>query len=150
MQRRPWGVLYICFWLWLGSAAVAQTAVEKPTESPHIAGPHGLEGWTLDWHLPGDQNHGERHPFTLLIARRGHVIRRIKGGPLLGKWTFWADGRQVAYEQGSLHFNRACTLVDVATGRKIASRNCFATELPGDSPAWEKALVADESSAAKP
>ena len=147
---RPRGFVDICFCLWLGTAAVAQTAVEKPTESPHIAGPHGLEGWTLDWPLPDDQNHGERRPFTLLIARRGHVVRRIKGGPLVGKWMFWADGRQVAYEEGSLHFNRWCMLVDVATGRQIASRNCFTEELPADSPGWEKALVADELSAAKP
>jgi hypothetical protein len=147
---RPRRLAAICFWLWLGAAAVAQTAAGKPTESPHIAGPHGLEGWTLDWPLPDDRDHGERHPFTLMIARRGHVIRRIKGGPLVGKWIFWADGRQVAYEEGSLHFNRVCTLVDVATGRKIASRNCFAEQLPAVSPAWEKALVAEELSIARP
>ena len=150
MQMRPRGLVRMCFCLFLGTAAVAQTAAEKPTESPHIAGPHGLEGWALDWPLPNDQNHGERYPNTLLIARRGRVIRRIEGGPFVWKWMFWADGRQVAYEEGSLHFNRWCTLVDVATGRQIASRDCFSEKLSAHTPAWEKALVADESLPAKP
>src|SRR5579862_2067480 len=82
---------------------ISQTK-DKPTESEHRTGPRGLEGWTLDSPLP-DSNYGdERFAFTLVLARNGYRFRCIEGVPIIWKWMFWADGRQVAYETGPLHF----------------------------------------------
>jgi len=53
--------------------------------------------------------------FTLVLARNGHRLRRIEGEPIIWKWMFWADGRQVAYETGPLHFGMSCVLADVKT-----------------------------------
>ena len=121
------------------SGALTQTipATERPTESRHRQGPDGLEGWTLNYALPG---HGsDRYPKTLVLARRGHIIRHIAGEPFVWRWIFWAGGRQIAYETGPLHFGMQCNLSDVTTGRKLATFDCF-HGLPADAPQWEKAL----------
>lgn len=52
---------------------------------------------------------------------------------------FWEDGKQLAYETGSIHFNMACRLVDIASGRQLANLDCY-HDLAEDAPAWEKAL----------
>src|SRR6185437_11046629 len=48
-----------------------------PVESKHVHGPDELEGWTLDYLIPDLP--GERYPLTLVIARKGVVVRRISG-----------------------------------------------------------------------
>lgn len=111
------------------------------TESEHRAGPHGLEGWTLSQPVPEIHGGHEPLPFTLIIARNRKVIRRIEGGAFLWKWIFWADGRQVAYESGPLHFSLACSLLDLKTGRELQSLDCF-HGLPSNAPEWAKALEA--------
>ena len=117
---------------------VSQTK-DKPTETEHRTGPHGLEGWTLEYPLP-DLNYGdERFALTLVLARNGHRLRRIEGEPIIWKWMFWADGRQVAYETGPLHFGMSCVLADVKTGRKLERLDCY-HELPTNVPAWVTAL----------
>jgi hypothetical protein len=120
-------------------AASAQTPPppEQPTQSEHRGGPDGLEGWTLNYTIPDHPN--ERFPMTLVIARKGHVLRKIDGNGFIWKWIFWADGRQVAYESGPLHFSLACVLADVGTGKQLASYDCF-HGVPNDAPAWLKAL----------
>jgi len=61
---------------------------DKPIESEHRTGPHGLEGWTLKYPWP-DSNYGhERFAFSLLLARSGHRFRRIEGEPIIWKWIF--------------------------------------------------------------
>ena len=63
---------------------VSQTK-DKPTESEHRTGPHGVEGWTLEYSLP-DSNYGDEHfAFTLVLARNGHRLRRIEGKPIIWK-----------------------------------------------------------------
>jgi hypothetical protein len=122
--------------LLLAGAALAQaTQADKPIESAHRAGPKGLEGWTESYPLAD----GQSVPANLVIAQRRHVIRRIEGDPFIWKWMFWENGKQVAYETGSLHFNMACRLVDIASGRQLANLDCY-RELADDAPAWAKAL----------
>lgn len=111
---------------------------DAPVESKHVAGPHGLEGWTLDSLLPGEST-GDRYPFTLVIARNGKVIRKISDGPFVWRWIFWDEGRQIAYETGPLHFSMQCNLLDLATGRTVASFDCW-QGIPDNAPAWLDAL----------
>ncbi len=120
-------------------AGAAQAADDRPVESPHVAGPHGLEGWTLNSPLPDNQNAGERYPFTLVIARNGKALRKIPGDAFIWHWIFWDDGRKVAYEAGPLHFSLQCNLYDLAKGRVIASFDCF-HGIPDNAPAWLDAL----------
>ena len=88
--------------LLLAGTALAQTSrADKPIESAHRAGPNGLEGWTESFPLAD----GQSVPANLVIAQRRHVIRRIEGDPFVWRWMFWENGKQVAYETGSLHFN---------------------------------------------
>jgi len=118
-------------------AAKASGLAEQQEESAHRQGPHQLEGWTLNSSIP--DHPGEKFPFTLVLARRGHIIRRISGDPFVWNWLFWADGSQVAYESGPLHFSMSCVLADISTGRQLARYDCY-TDLPADAPAWVKAL----------
>jgi hypothetical protein len=120
--------------------AFAQQAHEDhPVESAHVAGPHGLEGWTLDSPLPGENN-SDRYPFTLVIARNGKVVRKIQGSAaFVWRWIFWDDGRQVAYETGPLHFGMSCELYDLQTGKVLESVDCW-QGIPDNSPAWLVAL----------
>ncbi|WP_348260647.1 hypothetical protein P8935_12625 [Telmatobacter sp. DSM 110680] len=110
---------------------------DKPTESKHVRGPKGLEGWTLNGPLPDRPN--EEFPFTLVLARNGRVVRKIEGSPFIWNWIFWSDGKQVAYESGPLHFSLQCTLADVKTGKEVASYDCF-HGIPADAPDWLKTL----------
>ena len=110
---------------------------DKPTESEHVRGPNGREGWTLNGPLPDRPN--ETFPFTLVIARNGHVIRKFEGGAFVWNWIFWADGKQVAYESGPLHFSLECILADVKTGKELSSYDCF-HGIPDNAPDWLKAL----------
>jgi hypothetical protein len=108
---------------------------DKPIESAHIAGPNGLEGWTLSEVV---EDHGAL-PTGLVIARKGKVVRRIAGSPFLWKWKFESNGKLIAFESGPLHFAMNCFLVDIASGKQIAAYDCF-RELPQDAPKWVKEL----------
>jgi hypothetical protein len=111
----------------------------KPIESPHRHGSDGLEGWTVSHRQVLEPGYPEAYPDVLIIARHGRVVRKIPGEPFVWQWTFWAGGRQVAYETGPLHWSLTCNLMDIKTGRKLANLDCF-HELPADAPAWEKTL----------
>ncbi len=115
----------------------------KPTESAHVRGPSGLEGWTLESPVPDSGYGDEKFAFTLVIARGGRVVRRIDGDPMIWRWIFWDGGRRVAYESGPFHFGMTCVLVDVKTGRRAGSVDCY-HELPADAPDWVKALEASK------
>lgn len=111
----------------------------KRTESKHVSGPHGLEGWTLDSPVPESNYGDEPFSFTLVIARNGKVLHHIKGAPIIWNWMFWADGTQVAYETGPFHFGMWCVLAEVKTGRTLDTIDCFHGP-PEDAPDWVKAL----------
>ncbi|HUX44846.1 MAG TPA: hypothetical protein VMV57_08860 [Terracidiphilus sp.] len=134
--------------LWCGILAIALvghaaaqevhcTAKGKATQK--VAGPHGLEGWTIDDALPDSSYGDECFSGVLVIARNGHVIRRRKAGPILWHWIFWDDGKQLAIEEGPLHFGMACVLEDLKSGRPVATHDCYHM-LPKDVPEWVKAL----------
>ena len=117
---------------------ISQTK-DKPTESEHRTGSHGLEGWTLEYRLPNSNYGDERFAFTLVLVRNRHRLHRIEGEPIIWEWMFWADGRQVAYETGPLHFGMSCVLTDVKTGRQLEILDCY-HKLPAKVPAWVTAL----------
>src|SRR5882724_5523736 len=98
-------------------ARASQPSVQ-PVQSAHRPGPNGLEGWTLDAPVSGSGYGDESFAFTLVVARHGHIIRRISGEPIIWSWIFWADGRQVAYETGSFHFSGTCFLIRLTDGRR--------------------------------
>jgi hypothetical protein len=134
--------LFALFALVLFSVQIAcaqKNPAYHPVESEHVAGPHGLEGWTLDSPLPDGQYDGERMPFTLVIARNGKVLRKIDGNAFIWHWIFWNGGQQVAYESGPLHFSLQCELYDLKTGRVLESVDCW-QGIPDNSPAWLAAL----------
>jgi len=116
---------------------------DKATESEHRRGPAGLEGWTLESPVPNSGYGDQRFAFTLVIARHGHVIRRISGDPIIWSWIFWADGRQVAYETGPFHFGMSCFLVRLPDGHRLDSYDCYHDQPPA-KPDWVKALEATE------
>jgi len=111
------------------------------TPSKHRAGPHGLEGWTLEGPIPDHPN--DKFPFVLVIARNGREIRRIHGNAFIWRWMFVADGRQIAYESGPLHSSITCILADIETGREVEVYDCY-RELPKDAPDWVEALEASK------
>ena len=112
-------------------------ARDGATESKHLKGPSGLQGWTLNYPFPDSPQ--DRYPRILVITRDGRVIRRITGKHYIWKWIFWNDGRQVAYEDGPPHFLMRCILVDLKTGSEIENHDCF-SELPKNSPLWLQSL----------
>lgn len=114
--------------------AQAPTSVQQPVESEHIAGPNGLEGWKLNSRIPNGVNQ-DNYPFTLVIARNGRVLRKIKGNPFVWNWGFWNDGRQIVYESGPLHFGLECNLYDLRSGRTLKTIDCF-HGIPKNAPEW--------------
>lgn len=110
-----------------------------PRESKHVAGPHGLEGWTLDSSIPDSPYGNECFSLALVIARNGQVIRRIKADPILWNWIFWKDGQQAALLQGPFHFVMVCTLLDIKSGKTLSTYDCF-HKLPTNAPNWVKAV----------
>jgi len=125
------------------AAARASEPGDKPAPSAHRAGPHDLAGWTLDAPVPGSGYGDQRFAFTLVIARRGHIVRRISGEPIIWKWIFWADGRQIAYETGAFHFTDTCYLIRLSDGRRLRRYDCY-HDLPPAKPDWVRALDAAE------
>jgi hypothetical protein len=114
----------------------AQTA-GQPTVSAHRHGPNGLEGWTLNYPFPDRSE--DRYPRTLVLSQHGRILRRFVGQHYIWNWIFWANGRQVAYEDGPPHFVMRCILADLKTARELANVDCFG-DLPGDAPRWLKTL----------
>lgn len=136
-----WGRFGILLALALVAIVASQASrADKPTESVHVPGPDGLEGWTLNWPVPDSGYGDERFAFTLVIARHSHVVRRILGEPIIWKWLFWAGGKQVAYKTGPFHFGETCLLTSLSDGRKLASYDCY-HDLPLATPDWVKALT---------
>jgi hypothetical protein len=61
-----WGRFGMLLALALAAIVASQASrADKPTESVHVPGPDGLEGWTLNWPVP-DLGYGdERFAFSL-------------------------------------------------------------------------------------
>ena len=118
----------------------ATQTTERPTESEHRTGPNGLEGWTLNYPFPDRPE--DRYPRILVLSQHGRIIHRFIGRAYIWQWMFWANGRQVAYEDGPPHFSMRCVLADIATGRELASVDCF-REVSVNAPRWLKALQSE-------
>jgi hypothetical protein len=143
MKCRGWRGLLVAVAILAGTVPLWAQEKEKPTESEHVRGPNGLEGWTLESPVPDSGYGDEKFAFTLVIARDGCIVRRIDGDPIIWRWIFWESGRRVAYETGPFHFGVTCILVDVKTGRRTGSVDCY-HELPKDVPDWVEALEASK------
>jgi hypothetical protein len=111
----------------------------KGKAAQHVAGPHGLQGWTIDYAMPDASYGDECFSGVLVIARNGHVIRRRMAEPIIWRWIFWNDGKQLAIEEGPLHFGMRCVLEDLKSGRTVATYDCYHDE-PKQMPDWVKAL----------
>lgn len=135
-MRLVWMALLIFVFAHPGVAGLAQSKEDEAKESHHHAGPGGLEGWTVREEI---EEQGML-PSGLVIARGGRVIRRIEGDPFVWSWMFVADGKQVAYQTGPLHFAMSCVLVDVSSGKQLAMQDCFAEPVRANAPHWVKRL----------
>jgi len=128
-------MIRLCGWLLLAAAVLARSQTTpvtgKPTESVHRKGPDGLEGWTLGYAVPGLTG---TYSEALVIARNGHILRKIDGHPFIWRWTF-IDGARIAYETGPLHFSDECFLIDLTTGKSIANYDCYHWQ-PSKPPSW--------------
>ena len=141
-QQFQWATLLALTLTGIGAAQASQPD-DKPTPSAHISGPNGLEGWTLDSPVAGSGYGDQRFAFALIVARHGHIIRRITGEPIIWRWIFLADGREIAYETGPFHFGESCFLIRLSDGRKLDSYDCY-HDVPTAKPDWVKALEATE------
>lgn len=136
------------YWLWgvgplfilaaINPQYASIRASGQAAESAHRRGANGFEGWTISYPVVGGSSN-EKYPMMLVIARDGHVLHRISGEPFVWKWIFWAGGREVAYEAAPLHFSLECILANSATGRRLASYDCF-HGIPEKAPSWLSAL----------
>lgn len=117
--------------------AARPQATADETGSAHRLGPHGMQGWTVKYPLPDEPD--QHVAGSLVIRRKGYPDRRFQGDPLIFNWMFVADGQQIAYESGPLHFGLRCVLADIRTGRRLADVDCY-HELPRHAPSWVRQL----------
>lgn len=99
----------------------------------------GTVGWLAEFGVEGVS-----YPIagTLIIWRGGKIIRRFQTDQSFYSWTFYAQGRQVAYHIGPLHgeLKSHCELHDVASGRLIAMWDGD-LESGSSRPAWTQGLT---------
>ena len=135
--------LALTVFLFSGTIGLSQRipTVGQPVESEHRHGPGGWEGWTLNYAITGYP--GEKFPTTLVLAQHNRVVRRITDEPFIWRWIFLDEGRRVAYETGPLHFAMTCVLLDIQSGKRLGSYDCYG-EMPSGAPAWLKQLEASQ------
>jgi hypothetical protein len=98
------------------------------------------KGWLIEYPNPDPGQAWRRIPGTLIIARRGRIIRRIEATPItFWSWNFWDGGKRVAYQVGSLHGETVCILADVRSGKELDRWSADCQNLPEDAPAWVRA-----------
>jgi hypothetical protein len=134
--------------VFLAVSAGCVHAQPQPSEFPHHPGPKGLEAWAVHANYAGEFAEYNQYPAALIIARHGHVVRRIDGSPFLWSWIFLDDGKRIAYQSGPLHFGMACILADIASGKQLATFDCYST--PRDTaPKWVDDLEQHGNSASQ-
>jgi len=103
----------------------------------HIT-PNGSVGWLVEYEVEGVS-----YPIAgmLIIWRAGTQIRRFRTEQSFYSWSFYAQGKQVAYHVGPLHgeLKSHCELHDATSGRLIAVWDGD-LESGSDRPAWTKDL----------
>jgi hypothetical protein len=100
--------------------------------------PDGTLGWLAEYKVDGVS-----YPVagTLIIWRAGKTVRRFPTGQSFYSWSFYAQGKQVAYHVGPLHgeVKSHCELHDATSGRLIAAWDGD-LESESNRPAWTKGL----------
>ena len=100
--------------------------------------PDGTVGWLAEYMVEGVS-----YPIaeTLVIWRAGKIIRRFPGEQTFYGWTFYAQGKQVAYHDGPRHgeLKPHCELHDATSGRLIAAWDGD-LESGSNQPDWTKGL----------
>ncbi len=110
-----------------------QVGISNPQTAPD-----GTAGWLAEYSVEG-----VTYPVagTLVIWRAGKIIRRFPTGQCFYSWTFYGEGKEVAYHVGPLHteLKSHCELHEAKSGRLIA---LWDGDLASASkrPAWTKGL----------
>ena len=129
-----------------GSDVVAPKEKDQPASTdPAVADDKQTVAWLAEYKVGGQSYPG---PTTLVIYRDRHIITKIEAaGGIIWDWKFFDNGNQVGFTQGVTHgtlIPEDYRLYDVTTGaliQKIDKAN-------EQSPAWVKALVRPDASAA--
>jgi hypothetical protein len=126
-----------------GAAQVTFALGEKTTirkepgqvgiRDPRIA-PDGTVGWLAEYKV---ENVSYPVAGTLLLWRAGKIIRRFPTEQSFYSWTFYAQGKQVAYHVGPLHgeLKSHCELHDATSGRLLTVWDGDLESL-NNRPAW--------------
>lgn len=73
----------------------------------------------------------------LVIYRDGRIIQSLTPGGFIRAWGFWSEGTQVAIYSGALHFAGWYVLLDLESGRELATSRDPITD---QSPPWVRTL----------
>lgn len=123
-------------------AQAAHAAADKPTVSDRKAAADGItEGWLLDYPWPDQDDPSQswrKIAGTLVLSRRGKVIRKVEGESTFWNWSFWHGGREVVYQEGPVHGPTDCVRMDVASG-KVLTRWHVCGDPETKEPAWVQA-----------
>ena len=119
--------------------SIAQKHERVQRDEKKVAPDGVTEGWVLTYDNPDPDRRWERLPLTLVVARRGKVVRRWEI-TTVQSWVFWEGGREVAYEEGGLHGPGSCFLVSVRTGRRLEEYPAECDDPKEDAPGWVKLL----------
>ncbi len=101
-----------------------KTAIPKEPGQVGIAdgriAANGTAGWLVQFSADGVS-----YPVAemLVLWRAGKPVSRFSNGQSFYSWTFYAQGKQVAYHVGPLHGESKshCELHDVASGRRVGN-----------------------------
>jgi hypothetical protein len=131
-----------------GAAHIALPSGEKiavPKERGQVGiseGKTAPDGGTVGW-LADYEAEGVSYPIsgTLIVWRAGKIVRRFPAAQVFYSWTFYAQGRQVAYHVGPLHGESKshCELRDIESGRLLAAWDGD-LDSGANRPAWTKGL----------
>jgi uncharacterized protein YecT (DUF1311 family) len=129
-----------------GADVVAPKAKNQPASTdPAVADDKQTVGWLAEYRVGGQSYPG---PTTLVIYREGHIITKFEAaGGIIWDWKFFDNGNQVGFTQGVTHgtlIPEDYRLYDVSTGGLIQKIDKASEQ----SPAWVKALVRPDASAA--
>jgi len=110
-----------------------QVGVREPKKAPN-----GSVGWLAEYKVEGVS-----YPVagTLIIWRAGRTIQRFPTEQSFYSWTFYSQGKQVAYHVGPLHgeLKSHCELHDATSGRLISVWDGD-LESGSNRPAWTEGL----------
>ena len=121
----------------------SKTAVPKDPGQVSITdaliAPDGSVGWLTEFSVDGV---GYPVAQELILWQAGKPIRRFSDDQFFYSWTFYAQGKQVAYHVGPLHGESKshCELHDVASGHLVAQWDGD-LDTRDNRPAWTLGLT---------